>query len=219
MQCLLAHPAIRGAEEEAHIGDASAPRPISTNENPGVMFDAFRTGDYSGLKKLIDYYAIADGEALCLKAPGYVFAQSFFKNNPFDYVPFFVWVRRDAARTVFANIKYPAGAEMLTRSLPYTDCPPDLHEKYRQLWETGDQFVRAYLRRHWHDRFILNTTGLVLDTEAFENKNGLLNARISGYLGIPEQAEVQKMLDTYKMESLDRRTLNKINKIIAGITI
>jgi len=208
MRCLLAHSKIKGCAD---------PHPKHTNEPPQVMHAAIAAKNYSGLSKLWDYWCAEEGNALVIKAPGYIHARQFFEDNPLGLTPIFLQTARPIDELIVSNALYPDGRAHLSRPLIMTDCPEDSRINIEGIWPGLDLYERSYLRCAWHTAYEKSYGGSMVAPGDYRRAAALAK-RLCGLAGLEMEPTMTSFIKTFSVEKFDAEELAKANDAMVSVT-
>lgn len=207
MRSLLVHPAVKGSAD-AHE--------YTTNESPTLMHDAIRMKDYSGLKRLLDFWCKEPGTALVVKAPGYVLARPFFDACPLDINPIYLATVRPLDELVVSNVAYPDGLAHLRRTLPKTDCPVEAQDTFSAAWGVLDDYGRAVLRCLWHTDALQDYAGLEIASSDYRRAAALAK-KLCALAGLDMDPILAAALKGFKAYEPDSVELEKAQAAISDV--
>lgn len=207
MRSLLAHPAMKGSAD-AHD--------YTTNESPVLMHESIRQKEYSGLKRLLDFWCKEPGTALVIKAPGYVMARQFFDSCPLDINPIYLATTRPLDELVVSNVLYPDGLSHLRRALPKTDCPVEAQPVFSTAWDVLDDYGRACLRCLWHTDALVDYAGLEIASSDYRRAAALAK-RLCALGGLDMDPALTAALKEFTSEEADPVELEKAQAAISDV--
>lgn len=207
MRALLAHSAVKGSAD-AHE--------YTTNEPPTLMHDAIRMKEYSGLKRLLDFWCKEPGTALVIKAPGYVLARPFFDACPLDINPIYLATVRPLDELVVSNVIYPDGLAHLRRTLPKTDCPVEAQDTFSAAWDALDDYGRAVLRCLWHTDALQDYAGLEIASSDYRRAAALAK-KLCALAGLDMDPALTAALKEFTADEPDSVELEKAQAAISDV--
>lgn len=203
---LLKHPHITGSL----VGD------MRTNESPMLMHSMFLNNDYLGLEKLHAHWCKGAEDVLAVKAPGYVFAEKFFMDNPLGLTPVFLAATRPIEELITENLNYPDGLEHLKRDLQLTDCPVERRSIYEAVWKSGTLAERAYTRCLWHLDALPALSAIHIGAADYR-RPAALATRLCSLVGLATAADVTAHFKTFSLTKLEAGPIRIAEEAIASV--